>query len=130
MAQDKDISDQTKVSDQGAGDSSIADKLREGSAGPAPSVVQTAQSLTGSILIQDVMNWQQRVTSLPCNVDPNGNVVSFNTQQWKEEDFQKAEELKEEIPGRVNVYRVKAQLNEKQVQQMKTIMDLEENKLD
>src|SRR5437899_2793334 len=93
--EDKDQgSDKSQSSDTSARDQA-SDKLQDAArgGGPSASAVQTAQTLTGTKLMQDIMAWQTQITALPSQTDPNGNVVAFNTKQWTDEHYEKADEL-------------------------------------
>jgi hypothetical protein len=126
--EDKDpVRDQSQANDTSARDQA-SDKLQDAArgGGPSPSVVQAAQSLTGTKLLQDIMAWQTQITALPSQTDPNGNVVAFNTDDWNEEHYEKAGQLQKQIPQRMQVYGAKTQLTNKDLGQIKTMMDLEE----
>ncbi len=128
MSLDKqDPSDKTQTSDTSASDQ-VSDKLQDASRGGGPSAaaVQAAQNLTGSKLIDDIMNWQSQVTALPGKTDPNGNVVEFDTQEWTEEHYEKADKLHKQIPGRMQVFGAKTHLTNKNLGKIKTLMDMED----
>jgi hypothetical protein len=128
MSIDKqDPSDKTQTSDTSASDQ-VSDKLQDASRGGGPSAaaVQAAQNLTGTKLIEDIMAWQTQVTSLPAQTDPNGNVVAFNTKEWNEEHYEKADKLHKQIPGRMQVFGAKTHLTNKNLGKIKTIMDMED----
>ncbi len=118
-------SDQTNVSDK------VTDRLQEAAqgAGAGSGVVQAAKNLTGNKLINDILQWQTQITALPSQTDPNGNVIAFNTKQWTDEHYQKADELHKQIPKRMKIYGTKAQLNQKELDQAKTMMELDDGQL-
>ncbi len=120
------LSDQTTASDTSAQDKA-SDKLQDATRGGGPSSaqVQAAQNLTGANLLNDIMQWQSQVTSLPSQTDPNGNVIAFNTKQWKDEHFEKAEELHKQIPGRMQIFGLKTQLAKKDMEKIKSIEELD-----
>ena len=125
---DKDqVSDKSQASDTSASDNA-SDKLQDAARGGTVSSAtgQAAQSLTGNRLLEDVMMWQQQITSLPSQTDPDGNVVKFKTDQWTDEHFEKANELHQQIPKRLKIYGAKTQLTYKDLGQSQTMMDLED----
>jgi hypothetical protein len=127
--EDKDpISDkQSQASDTSASDQ-VSDKLQDATrgGGAGSSTVQAAQNLTGAKLLDDVMMWQEQITSLPNQTDPSGNLVKFKTDEWTDEHYEKATELHDQLPKRLQIYGAKTQLSTKDLSQVKTMMDLDD----
>jgi hypothetical protein len=126
---DKDPSDQTQQASDTSAQDKASDKLQDAArgGGPSSSAVQAAQNLTGANLLADIMQWQNQVTSLPSQTDPNGNVVAFNTKQWTEEHYEKADELHKQIPNRMQIFGLKTQMANKDIAKIKSIEELDSN---
>ena len=121
------VSDKSQASDTSASDQ-VSDKLQDASRGASTSSAtgQAAQNLTGNRLLEDVMMWQEQITSLPCKTDNEGNPVKFETDKWTDEHYEKANQLHQQIPKRMKIYGAKTQLTNKDLGQSQTMMDLED----
>ena len=127
MEEQDQISDKNQQASDTSASDKVSDKLQDAARGGASgSTAQAAQSLTGNKLLEDVMMWQEQITSLPSQTDSTGNVVAFKTEEWTDEHFEKANELHQQIPKRLKLYGAKTQMSTKDLGQIKTMMELDD----